>query len=71
MERSSLARIDTDRCQCLRWKGMYVLSEVDPLVGHSNDGLFWCHNTSNCLGPDGKVVDDYECNETRECYKAL
>lgn len=71
MERSSLARIDTDRCQNLRWKGMYVLSEVDPLVGHSNDGLFWCHNTSNCLGPDGKVVDDYECNETRECYKAL
>jgi hypothetical protein len=71
MERSSLARIDPDRCQNLRWKGMYVLSEVDPLVGHSNDGLFWCHNTSNCVGPDGKVVDDYECNETRECYRAL
>jgi hypothetical protein len=71
MERSSLARIDTDRCQNLRWKGMYVLSEVDPLVGHSNDGLFWCHTTSNCVGPDGKVVDDYECNETRECYRAL
>ena len=71
MERSSLARIDTDRCQNLRWKGMYILSEVDPLVGHSNDGLFWCHNTSNCCGPDGKAVDDYECNETRECYRAL
>ena len=71
MERSSLARIDTDRCQNLRWKGMYILSEVDPLVGHSNDGLFWCHNTSNCVGPDGKVVDDYECNETRQCYRAL
>ncbi len=71
MERSSLARIDADRCQNLRWKGMYVLSEVDPLVGHSNDGLFWCHNTSNCVGPDGKLVDDYECNETRECYRAL
>jgi hypothetical protein len=71
VERSSLARIDTDRCQNLRWKGMYVLSEVDPLVGHSNDGLFWCHNTSNCIGPDGKIVDDYECNETRECYRAL
>ena len=71
MERSSLARIDTDRCQNLRWKGMYILSEVDPLVGHSNDGLFWCHNTSNCVGPDGKIVDDYECNETRQCYRAL
>ncbi len=71
MERSSLARIDDDRCQLLRWKGMYVLSDVDPNVGHSNDGLFWCHHTHNCLGPDGKLVDDYECNETRNCYKAL
>jgi hypothetical protein len=71
MERSSLARIDDDRCQLLRWKGMYVLSEVDPNVGHSNDGLFWCHHTHNCLGPDNKLVDDYECNETRKCYTAL
>ena len=42
-----------------------------PSVGHSNDGLFWCHNTHNCLGPDGKLVDDYECNETRNCYQSL
>jgi S-adenosylmethionine hydrolase len=71
MESSSLARIDDDRCQNLRWKGMYVATVVDPNVGHSNDGLFWCHRTSHCVGPDNKLVDDYECNETRPCFKAL
>lgn len=71
MEQSSLARIDEDRCRDLRWKGMYVATVVDPNVGHSNDGLFWCHRTSYCVGPDNKLVDDYECNETRPCYKAL
>ena len=71
MERSGLARIDDDRCQNLRWKGMYIASEVDPNVGHSNDRLFWCHKTTNCIGPDSKLVDDYECNETRPCYCAV
>ena len=71
MERSGLARIDDDRCQNLRWKGLYIASEVDPNVGHSNDRLFWCHKTANCLGPDNKLVDDYECNETRNCYCAM
>ncbi len=71
MERSGLANIEDDRCQNLRWKGMYIASVVDPNVGHSNDRLFWCQHTSNCLGPDSKLVDDYECNETRQCYKAL
>lgn len=71
MERSGLARIDDDRCQNLRWKGMYIPTEVDPNVGHSNDRLFWCQKTSNCLGPDAKLVDDYECNETRDCYCAM
>lgn len=50
---------------------MFIASEVDPNVGHSNDRLFWCHKTSNCLGPDSQLVDDYECNETRPCYCAL
>ena len=43
----------------------------DPTVQHGNDRIFWCVHTQNCLGPDGKVADDYECNETRGCYKAL
>jgi hypothetical protein len=71
MEYSSLTRIDDDRCAFLHWKGMYVQVEWDPSQPHSGDRLFWCHHTQTCLGPDGKVADDYECNETRGCYKAL
>ena len=62
-------RPDEDRCSNLHWKGMYVLSESE--MPHSNDGLYWCHSTQQCMGPDGKAVDHYECNETRNCYKAL
>ena len=72
MERSSITNIDDDRCDLLRWKGMYIEAEWDPkIVPHSGDRLFWCHRTQQCVGPDGKVVDDYECNETRKCYKPL
>ena len=68
-ERSSLTRIDDDRCDDLRWKGMDIEAEWDPTIPHSGDRLFWCHKTQQCLGPDGKLVDDYECNPARRCYK--
>jgi len=68
-ERSSLTRIDDDRCDNLRWKGLYIDAEWDETVPHSGDRLFWCHKTQQCLGPDGKLVDDYECNPARGCYK--
>jgi hypothetical protein len=71
MERAGLTNIDVDRCNNLRWKGMFIDAEWDPKVQHGNDRLFWCLHTQNCLGPDGKVADDYECNETRGCYEAL
>lgn len=73
MERAGLARIDQDddRCHNLCWKGMYIEAEWDPTVPHGNDRLFWCHRTMQPVGPDGKLVDDYECNETRNCYKPL
>ena len=69
MERSGLGRPDDDRCSSLAWKGMYVFSES--IFPHSNDRLFWCDKTQQCLGLDGKLVDDYECNETRSCFVAL
>jgi len=68
-ERSSLTRIDDDRCDNLRWKGLYIDAEWDESIPHSGDRLFWCHKTQQCLGPDGKLVDDYECNPARDCYK--
>jgi hypothetical protein len=72
MERTGIARIDqdTDRCLNLCWKGMYIPSEWDPTVQHCNDRAFWCQKTMQPLGPDGKPVDDYGCNETRGCYVA-
>ena len=60
--------MEEDRCQSLRWKGMFITSEnSDP----SADRLYWCHKTHRCIGPDSKLVDDYECNETRNCYQNL
>jgi hypothetical protein len=69
MERAGLTRIDEDRCDNLRWKGMFINAEWDPTVPHGNDRLFWCQKTQNCLGPDGKSVDEYECHEGRGCYR--
>ena len=69
MELPGNTRIDDDRCFYLLWKGIFIDS-WDP--GHipSGDGSFWCNKTQNCLGPDSREVGDYECNETRRCYKA-
>ncbi len=64
-------RFDPDRCALIRWKSMYIDTEWDPTVPHSGDRAFWCQNTQKCIGPDGNLVDDYECNETRPCFKTL
>jgi hypothetical protein len=71
MERAGLTRPDDDRCYFLHWKGMYIDAEWTKGVPHGNDRLFWCHKTQNCLGPDSKAVDEYECNEARKCYRPL
>jgi hypothetical protein len=70
-ERAGLANIGQDRCANLRWKGMFIEAAWDPTVPHGNDRAFWCQHTYNCLGPDSKLVDDYECNPARKCYQAL
>jgi hypothetical protein len=64
-----LNMIDTERCARLRWKGLYVGDALDSDVPGSDDQLFWCNRTQTCLGPDGKAVDKYECDETRACYE--
>jgi hypothetical protein len=71
MERAGLTRIDDDRCQLLQWKGMFIDAMWDPKVPHGNDRAFWCLTTQKCIGPDSQLVDEYECNETRKCYKPL
>ena len=48
-------------CPALRWKGQFVLSEPDPTVPRSNDGLFWCLHTQTCIGPDGELAEPGNC----------
>ncbi len=71
MEHAGLTRIGTDRCEKLRWKGLLVDAEPDPTIQPTNHGGYWCQHTLNCLGPDGKGVDEFECNPGRGCYSAL
>jgi len=61
---------DEDRCENLRWKGLFVGVEPDPRIPQSDDAC-WCLTTQICLGPDGQPVDRWECNPARGCYRAL
>ncbi|MCW5978775.1 MAG: hypothetical protein KIT09_11890 [Bryobacteraceae bacterium] len=65
-----LIQID-DRCEYLRWKGLYVDGEQNYYASQSGDRLFWCVKTQNCLGPDGRIADDYECSAGRACFRPL
>ena len=68
----NLHRNDDDRCTSLRWKGMFIDTVWDTGAGQqSSDHIYWCQKTQNCLGPDGKGVDNYECHDGRNCYRAL
>jgi len=70
--RTEAERFDTDHpelCHCLRWKGMFISSEKDPTVPPTNDGLFWCLYTQNCLGPDGQLAEPGNCSSSeRACH---
>lgn len=58
-----------DLCSALRWKGQFILSESDPNVQRSNDGLFWCMHTQTCIGPDGQVAEPGNCaSKGRACH---
>ena len=70
MERQPLSVVGRDRCTNLCWKGLYIDAVWDPTVPQS-ERIYWCQHSYNCLGPDGKAVDEYECNPSRGCYKGL
>jgi xanthine dehydrogenase YagS FAD-binding subunit len=57
-----------NRCENLRWKGMFVDQQDSPSPG---DHIYWCLKTQLALGPDGKLVDKYECSPARDCFRAL
>ena len=71
MERPGLTKVSMNRCEKLRWKGLFIEALEDPSVPPNNERSFWCQHTWNCIGPDGKFVDEYECSPARTCYEAL
>jgi len=71
MESPGSTNLTQNRCEKLRWKGMYIQAESDPAVQHSNDQAFWCQHTYTCLGPDDKVAGESECHPARGCYEEL
>jgi len=60
-----------NRCSNLRWKGLYIISANDPAEETCNDTAVWCLRTFKGLGPDGKIVDHFECAPSRQCYEQL
>lgn len=60
-----------NRCEGLRWKGMFIDAEEDPSVPQSNTRIYWCSYTQGPLGPDGDVVDEDTCTASRSCYDPL
>lgn len=61
-------KVLTNRCEAMRWKGMFIDADDDPTVQLSNSRIYWCVFTQNPLGPDGEVVDEDTCTASRKCY---
>ena len=64
-------KVIRNRCVNLRWKGLYIESSCEPENHFSNDSAIWCFQTYKCVGPDGQIVDEFECNPARPCYEPL
>ena len=64
-------RASVNRCANLRWKGLYLDNGATSDEDYSNDSAKWCLQTDKCIGPDGRVVDDFECSPARTCYVQL
>ena len=60
-----------ETCRLLRWKAMFIDAESDPNVPASNDQIYWCGQSLNCIGPDGQVASPPECSPGRACYDRL
>ena len=71
METAGL-KIVRERCDSIRWKGMFVDVQADPEAeAESREHIYWCVQTQSVLGPDGQVVDEDICSQSRSCYRAL
>ena len=68
---SSRKKVSMNRCANLRWKGLYIQADCEAENDSSYDTAMWCQHTYKCVGPDGKVVDEFECSPARNCYEQL
>jgi hypothetical protein len=66
-----IAKIGTNRCAHLRWKGLFIDTAHNPEFDVSADYSTWCRHTCKCVGPDGRMVDPEECRAERACYEKL
>lgn len=64
-------KVLTNRCEKLRWKGMFIEADDDPTVQLSNSRIYWCAKTHYPTGPDGEVVDETTCTSSRKCYRRV
>jgi hypothetical protein len=71
MEKPGLTKVSMNRCEKLRWKGLFIEALEDPTIQPTNERSFWCQHTFNCVGPDGGLVDEFECSPARTCYEQL
>ncbi len=55
-----------ERCRFLLSNSLFANIERDP--DWVDQGPFWCSHTQGCLGPDGQLCDDHECQPGRACY---
>jgi hypothetical protein len=62
------ARLQSRPCRCLRSKEMFY-DNGTPLEERGGSGIFWCSQTHNCMGPDGRIVSLEECVSTRPCHE--
>ena len=65
----STAKKDQTLCRRLRSKEMFFTVEPDPAIPDTRSGHFWCTHTMNCLGPDGKPVEEERCQTSRTCFE--
>ncbi len=54
MERPGQQKASMNRCEKLRWKGMFIEADRDPNSPPSNPRPFWCQHTFKRFGPDGQ-----------------
>jgi len=61
----------SQRCALLRSKWMFIHVEREANDPRQESGLCWCVHTQNCLGPDGQVANEENCQPGRACYEEL